>query len=386
MPETCFELLGRSFDIQRYPPNDASQLRAWDSADRYLLDQVEQSLADFSKVIVLHDNFGTLTLVISEIYEVSLMSYGDSWMSREAICSNIQANTGQGFDGFVSTLTLDGLTEFHQDKPVLVVGRVPKAKAELASLLNMLRQGLPENSCLLLAGMDKYLSKGQFDLIAKYFGEAEFLPGWKKARVWRATIDKTLEVKRHKPLATFTVPDFELTIQSYPNVFSRDSLDIGARFFLEHYSYVPSKLNVVDLACGSGVLGLAYLKRHAASHMLFTDESYQALASTQLNIDANFDQGQCVTEVRADDALKSARPGSIDLVLCNPPFHQQTTISIDIAYAMFENAKRALCKGGQLWLVANRHLGYHQVLKRLFGNSTTVEGNRKFVILRAVKR
>ncbi|WP_440495178.1 methyltransferase, partial [Serratia sarumanii] len=52
---------------------------------------------------------------------------------------------------------------------------------------------------------------------------------------------------------------------------------------------------------------------------------------------------------------------------------------------MFCDAKRCLQVGGELRIVGNRHLDYHQKLKRLFGNCTLVASNKKFVILRAVK-
>lgn len=53
---------------------------------------------------------------------------------------------------------------------------------------------------------------------------------------------------------------------------------------------------------------------------------------------------------------------------------------------MFTGARRALRPGGELWVVGNRHLGYHVQLKRIFGNCELVVGNPKFVILKAVKR
>ncbi len=52
---------------------------------------------------------------------------------------------------------------------------------------------------------------------------------------------------------------------------------------------------------------------------------------------------------------------------------------------MFTQAKTALAKGGELWIVGNRHLGYHLKLKRLFGNAEQVAATPKFVILRSIK-
>jgi 16S rRNA (guanine1207-N2)-methyltransferase len=52
---------------------------------------------------------------------------------------------------------------------------------------------------------------------------------------------------------------------------------------------------------------------------------------------------------------------------------------------MFRQAHAALARGGELWLVGNRHLGYHAKLKRLFRGVEQVAATPKFVILRAIK-
>ena len=74
-----------------------------------------------------------------------------------------------------------------------------------------------------------------------------------------------------------------------------------------------------------------------------------------------------------------------DLVLNNPPFHENHAISDATAWQMFVESRDALQPGGELWVVGNRHLGYHAKLKRLFGNCDIVASNAKFVVLRATK-
>jgi 16S rRNA (guanine1207-N2)-methyltransferase len=53
---------------------------------------------------------------------------------------------------------------------------------------------------------------------------------------------------------------------------------------------------------------------------------------------------------------------------------------------MFSDARDALRPGGELWVIGNRHLGYHVKLRRLFGNSELIASDPKFVVLRAVKK
>jgi 16S rRNA G1207 methylase RsmC len=73
------------------------------------------------------------------------------------------------------------------------------------------------------------------------------------------------------------------------------------------------------------------------------------------------------------------------VILCNPPFHQQQILSDHIAWQMFTDAFKALHTYGELRVVANRHLGYHEKLKRLFGGAKVIASNAKFVILSAIK-
>ncbi|NQD94767.1 methyltransferase, partial [Pseudomonas sp. CrR25] len=85
------------------------------------------------------------------------------------------------------------------------------------------------------------------------------------------------------------------------------------------------------------------------------------------------------------DGLAEQAPDSLDLVLCNPPFHQQQVVGDFLAWRMFQQARAALVKGGELWIVGNRHLGYHAKLKRLFRGVEQVAATPKFVVLKAIK-
>jgi 16S rRNA (guanine1207-N2)-methyltransferase len=73
------------------------------------------------------------------------------------------------------------------------------------------------------------------------------------------------------------------------------------------------------------------------------------------------------------------------VVLCNPPFHQQQVVGDFLAWRMFQQARSALVTGGALYIVGNRHLGYHTKLSRLFRGVEQVAATPKFVILKARK-
>lgn len=368
--------LGKTYELKRYPFNPKSQLKAWDAADEYLLSEIQDLLRDTTRLCIVNDNFGTLSTVLSEYHPVC---YGDSWMSREAMRRNREANDIEHAPSFEPNIK--DLVQ-NKAKPNLIIGRVPKSKAQLSYMLNQLCRWVEPGCQLFLAGMDKHLSKGQFDLIDKYFGTARFLPGVKKARIWHAEVDKSKGEQEIRN-SSIKVDGFDLTLDAAPNVFSQDRLDIGSRFFLESFNLLPKQARVADLACGAGILGLAYLRLHPEASMYFCDESFQAVQSTQANLSRHFPQAK--TTAKADDGLQTQAANSFDLVLCNPPFHQQNTVSTEIAEQLFKDARRCMNKEGELWIVANRHLNYHQILKRLFNNCVTVTSNNKFVILKSVK-
>ena len=390
----------QEFALTRYPQHHRKELRAWDSADVYLLDTVAKLNVDLNRLGILHDSFGTLSTALADYNPIV---YTDSWMSKRAIELNLERNQ------ISSQLRLETELErlgTHISSCSLLIGKIPKQNSQLIALLQILKAHLKANTPLLLAGMDKHLSRSQYELLAKHFGPSEFLPGVKKARIWRAySLAENSQAEKNqaelKPESTknhvtssrsfwgkeIKLNNYQLKLRALPQVFSRDKLDMGSRFFLEHFRHLPAKKRVTDLACGYGVLGLAYLRIHPSAELTFCDESFQAISSTKYNLTHNIPKLQSESQVSiyADDGLKNMQAQSQELIICNPPFHQQHTVSTDIAHSLFSDAFRALESDGELWIVANRHLNYHIALKKRFSHCTTVTSNKKFVILRAVK-
>ena len=143
--------------------------------------------------------------------------------------------------------------------------------------------------------------------------------------------------------------------------------------------------HVVDLGCGNGALGLAMARRNKTSRVVFVDESHLALASARAGWEASGLTHDHVA-FHATDGLTESLPGSVDLVLCNPPFHDGRAVGGHLARRLFVQAREALRPGGVLQVVGNRHLEYHRVLRTLFGGCELVASDAKFVVLRAARR
>lgn len=143
-------------------------------------------------------------------------------------------------------------------------------------------------------------------------------------------------------------------------------------------------LRVLDLGCGTGVLATVVALRVPDASVVATDRSAAAVLSAAATADAN-GVGDRVTTLR-DDAAASVPDGSVDIVVCNPPFHVGAAVSTDIAEAMFRAAARVLRPGGELWVVWNSHLRYRPSLERVVGPTTQVSRTPKFTVTRSVRR
>ena len=162
---------------------------------------------------------------------------------------------------------------------------------------------------------------------------------------------------------------------------SEDS-DVRARQALTRLGVKPG-WRIADIGCGNGVLGIAYALGSPQAQLTLVDESYMAVQSARENWQAIL--GERPADIRAGDGLAEQPADSLDLVLCNPPFHQQQVVGDFLAWRMFQQARAALVTGGELWIVGNRHLGYHAKLARLFRGVEQVAATPKFVVLKARK-
>ncbi|MEU2074286.1 methyltransferase [Streptomyces sp. NPDC013489] len=377
-----------AFTLTRHPEDPRDQLRAWDASDEYLLAALAEEGTDLSgTVAVLGDRWGALVTALQAAGPGELVQISDSYLGRRATRTNL-ARAGAVRDS-VRLLTT-------QDPPperidVLLV-RVPKSLALLEDQLHRLAPAVHEGTVIVGTGMVKEIHTSTLRLFERILGPTRTSLAVKKARLIHTTPDPSLTPRpnpwphRYDLPADTPAPGLPgLTVTNQAGVFCADRLDIGTRFLLANLPGGIGRVRVADLGCGNGVVGLAIALHEPDAELIFTDESYQAVASAEENFRTHVGAGR-KAEFLVGDGLADVPDGSVDLVLNNPPFHSHQATTDRTARRMFTDARRALRPGGELWVIGNRHLGYHVTLRRIFGNSELVASDAKFVVLRAVRQ
>ncbi|ECA1874878.1 23S rRNA (guanine(1835)-N(2))-methyltransferase RlmG [Salmonella enterica subsp. enterica serovar Napoli] len=366
----------RSLTLKRFPQtDDVNPLLAWEAADEYLLQQLDETEIR-GPVLILNDTFGALSCALAEH---SPYSIGDSYLSELGTRENLRHN------GIAeSSVTFLDSTADYPQAPGVVLIKVPKTLALLEQQLRALRKVVTAQTRIIAGAKARDIHTSTLELFEKVLGPTTTTLAWKKARLINCTFSHPQLVDAPQTLS-WKLEDTGWTIHNHANVFSRTGLDIGARFFMQH---LPENLDgeIVDLGCGNGVIGLSLLAKNPQANVVFVDESPMAVDSSRLNVETNLPEAFERCEFMINNALSGVEPFRFNAVFCNPPFHQKHALTDNIAWEMFHHARRCLRINGELYIVANRHLDYFHKLKKIFGNCATIATNNKFVILKAVKQ
>ncbi|MFD8591912.1 methyltransferase [Streptomyces sp. NPDC059637] len=376
------------YGLTRFPEDRRDPFRAWDASDEYLLKHLRDTGAgpvDLSgTVVVVGDRWGALTTVLAA-HGHDPVQITDSFLAQQATRANL-ARSGSDPDA-VRLLSTRDAPPARID--VLLV-RVPKSLALLEDQLHRLAPAVHEGTVVVGTGMVKEIHTSTLRLFERIVGPTRTSLAEKKARLIHCTPDPGIARTPSPWPVTYALPDgigpvSGRTVTNHAGIFCAERLDIGTRFLLEHLPRPAGAARIVDLGCGNGVVGTAAALAAPGARVSFVDESYQAVASAEATFAANAGPDREADFV-VGDGMAGTPPGSVDLVLNNPPFHSHLATTDATARRMFTGARDALRPGGELLVVGNRHLGYHVQLRRIFGNCELIGSNTKFVLLRAVRR
>lgn len=166
---------------------------------------------------------------------------------------------------------------------------------------------------------------------------------------------------------------------SIPGLFHWDEIDKGSRLLTEH---LPLSIQgaVADLGAGWGFLSDHLLRSCPNLRSL---DCFEADGTAMECLRRNL--GIIPTHVRPRISWSDVTTGigntKYDFIVMNPPFHDGRDADPLLGVKFITTAAASLRTGGELWLVANKHLPYESMMRDCFENFRTVIEKDGFKVL-----
>lgn len=358
--------------LRRFPDVEAPNLQAWDATDKILLETAAEFLTPHSRVAVIGDRHGALTLAsLAELGIINVRVHQDLITGERALRNNAAAL--RIMDGF-EQLPLGAALLSGAD---VVLMQLPKTLAELEEAADAVARYAAPHAVLLAGGRVKHMSLGMNAVLQRHFGDVQAQLARQKSRVLIARDRRPVEGPQPFPVSDHN-SELGLTVCARGAVFAGTRLDIGTRFLLSFLADMPQAKHAVDLGCGTGILAAMYARSHPETKVTATDQSAAAVDSARATAQANGLAEQIT--VLQDDAMASLPDASADLILLNPPFHLGASVHAGAGLKLIQAAGRVLAPGGELWTVYNSHLQYLATLERSVGPTRVAGKNTKFTV------
>lgn len=172
-----------------------------------------------------------------------------------------------------------------------------------------------------------------------------------------------------------------LIFTTKPGVYGWKKIDQGSKLLVEAIypeleKLSTQKLSCLDLGCGYGYLTLA-LGNIAFSNRYATDNNVAATSVAKKNF---LDHGLTV-ESSLDDCAGEFNQ-SVDIVICNPPFHQGFSHDKNLIQRFIKTSLNLLNHNGVAYFVVNEFIPLERTVAELKAKSTLLAHENGFKVFR----
>lgn len=356
-------LSSKNYDIVRYPSSDNKSLKAWNTADEYILEYLDKNKVSIENVILYNDRFGYLSSYLNE-YSPTIVI--DNKSQEKSIHSNISLNK-------LEIKNLEFVTPLDELKShiKLSIIKIPKSMELFRLYFNQLTEKLDKDSIVICGFMTKYFTTQILDIAEEYFDDVEQSLAWKKSRLLILR-----KPKRHKISSIINEISLNenINIQQYFGVFSANNIDYATQYLIENLNLSETDNIIMDLASGNGILAYIINEKRPNCEIHLVDDSFLAIESSKLNL-----KGENI-HFHYSDNLHEFDEKTFDFIISNPPYHFEHETNIEISISLCKEVRRNLKHGGHFQLVASKHLNFKTHLVKIFDEVKVAAENSKFII------
>ena len=161
-----------------------------------------------------------------------------------------------------------------------------------------------------------------------------------------------------------------------PGIFSADKIDTGSLLLAEILKKESWFGSGADLGAAYGFLSKSVLEtpRHRIREVVLYELDQRALTCAKQNLAAHDNAHFQWADVTA--GVHHVRP--FDWVIMNPPFHEAQDQNFELGKTFIREAARILKPGGSLYLVANLHLPYEELICQEFRSHRLLAEDKGF--------
>jgi 16S rRNA (guanine1207-N2)-methyltransferase len=170
----------------------------------------------------------------------------------------------------------------------------------------------------------------------------------------------------------------QVTVVGKPGAWSWDAPNPGTAALLEVAEIEPGE-RVLDLGCGTGLIGAAAALQAPQGHVTLVDCNVVAVACAERTLEAN---GVANGQVRLADGVACLPPASFDLVLSHLPRERA------VQEELIRGAAWVLRPGGRFYFVASKRAGVKGAIacaRDLFGRCAVVRQKKGHHVALAIR-
>ena len=255
-----------------------------------------------------------------------------------------------------------------QQKFNLAIITIPKSKKLARHLIYLATKAVPQG--LIVIDGDK--TSGIESVIRDLKKKAKIDNVISKAHGKTAWFKTPANLNEYKDIPSRIEGGFE----TQAGVFSSDEIDPASKLLGNIISFGLSGAGA-DLGGGWGYLSARALETKAIKELHFIEADLRALTLAKSNVNDER------VKFCWDNVLEWEAPKPLDFIIMNPPFHYMGRELPSLGADFIKVASRNLKKSGSLFMVANRHLPYEDVIKGHFRSFSELSGSKKFKVIRA---